>query len=83
MFKHELGKRAKDKITGFEGIITSSVKYLTGCNRYHLQPTNLKEGIPIEGIYFDEAQVEILGDGIAPREVQGEDKGACSPDPKK
>ena len=84
MFKHELGKKGKDKITGFEGILTSACQYLTGCNRYHIQPTTLqKDGQPIEGIYFDEAQIEILGEGILPSEVQGEDDGACSPDPTK
>ena len=68
MFKHELGKKGKDKITGFEGILTSACQYLTGCNRYHIQPTTLqKDGQPIEGIYFDEAQIEILGEGILPR----------------
>jgi len=34
MFTHELGKIAKDKITGFQGVLTARVEYLTGCNRY-------------------------------------------------
>jgi len=34
MFKHKLGIIAKDKITGFEGMVTSRVEFLTGCNRY-------------------------------------------------
>jgi len=83
MFLHELGKRGKDKITGFEGILTSRCEFLTGCNRYHIQPTDLREGKPIEGIYFDEAQIQIIGEGIKAEEVQGEERGACSPNPTK
>lgn len=82
MFVHELGKRAKDKITGFSGILTSRCEFLTGCNRYCIQPTELKDSKPIESIYFDEAQIEIISEkGISPSDVQGDDKGACSPDP--
>jgi len=83
MFKHELGKRAKDKVTGFAGILMARCQFLTGCNRYSIQPTELKDGKPIDSIYFDEAQIEIVDDGILPKEVQSEKKGACSPDPIK
>lgn len=83
MFTHELGKRAKDKITGFAGILTARCEFLTGCNRYCIQPTELKDGKPIDSIYFDESQIEIVGDGISGKDVQGEEKGACSPNPTK
>ena len=29
---HNLGKRAKDKITGFEGVIIGKTTYLFGCD---------------------------------------------------
>jgi hypothetical protein len=83
MFKHELGKRAKDKITGFEGVITARCEFLTGCSRYCIQPTALKDGKPIESIYFDEDQIEIIGSGIKQSEVTGAKRGNCSPDPVK
>ena len=82
-FKHELGKKAKCKITGFTGIISSRCEFLTGCDRYALQPTELKDGRPIDAIYFDEAQIEIISEGIRPKDVQGEKRGACAPDPSK
>jgi hypothetical protein len=82
-FEYELGLRAKCKITGFEGIITSRVEFLTGCNRYCLQPTELKDYQVIESQYFDEAQIEIIGEGIKPKDVQGKERGACSPNPSK
>ena len=84
MFKHKLGALAKDKITGFTGIITARVEFFTGCNRYNLQPVGLIDGKPIEGIYFDEAQIEISGSGIDAKEVKDDDNpGACAPNPSK
>ena len=81
MFIHELGKIGKDKITGFSGVLTARCEFLTGCNRYCIQPTVLKDGKPIEGIYFDEAQIEIEGEGVNGKSIQGEKPGACSSDP--
>jgi len=82
-FLHKLGVKAKDKITGFEGVITTRCEFLTGCNRYCLQPTELRDGKPIDSLYFDEAQIEVIGEGVKPESVQGKDRGACSPDPTK
>lgn len=66
-----MGKLAKDKITGFTGIITSKHEYLTGCNQYGLQPAIDKDGkVPDKG-YFDEGRVEIIGPGITEAEVAG------------
>jgi len=83
MFIHTLGTRAVDKITGFEGILTARCEFLTGCNRYCIQPTELKDGKPIESIYFDEAQIEVISDGISKTFIQGEKPGNCSPDPRR
>lgn len=83
MFKHELGKKAKDKISGMTGVITARCEFLTGCNRYCITPQELKDGRPIEGMYFDEDQIKVLGDGIEPKDVQGEKRGCCSPNPNK
>jgi hypothetical protein len=83
MFEHTLGKRAKDKITGFSGILTARCEYLTGCNRYCIQPTDLQDGKPIDGLYFDEAQIEIISDGILAKDVKGKKNGACAPTPTK
>jgi len=80
-FEHELGVKAKDKITGFKGVITARVEFLTGCNRYCVQPTTLQDNQPIEGIYFDEEQLQLIGKGIKPSEVTGKKRGACAPNP--
>ena len=40
-----LGKKAKDKITGFEGIIVGKIIYLFGCNQYGIAPKNFNKEI--------------------------------------
>ncbi|MCY1290512.1 hypothetical protein D9M70_396610 [compost metagenome] len=66
----ELGKRARDKITGFEGIVTGRAQYLTGCDQYVLAPP-AKDGNLSRGEWFDEGRLMVLGDGIRPEEVAG------------
>jgi len=65
----KLGLKAKDKITGFEGIITGRAQYLTGCNQAVLVPTVDDKGLVRGGEWFDEARLEIIGEGFTPAEV--------------
>lgn len=81
-FKHDLGLEAQDKITKMKGILISRIEYLTGCNRYGLQPRELHENKIIDAHFFDEDQIEITGEGILAKEVTGKKKGACGSDPK-
>lgn len=83
MIQHELGLMAKEKITGFSGIITARCEFLTGCNRYCVQPTGLVNGRPVDSLYFDESQIEIIGEGINREDVTGKEPGACAPNPSK
>lgn len=78
----ELGNKAKDVITGFEGIVTAKASYLTGCDQYLLQP-ELKEGNFIEPRWFDEGRLEDLGGFITPEMVLAEKNGADMPAPIK
>lgn len=65
----ELGQKAKDKITGFEGIIIGKCIYLTGCNQYGLAPA-CKDGEVKATQWFDEGRIEIIGDGVTAPSVQ-------------
>ncbi|MFG6376126.1 MAG: hypothetical protein K1W05_09445 [Desulfovibrio sp.] len=69
-----LGKKAKDKVTGFEGIITAKVIYLYGCAQYGIAPA-AKDGKVGDTCYFDEGRIEILGEGIAPEAVTASEPG--------
>lgn len=54
-----LGKQAKDKISGFEGVITGHVHYLTGCAQCLLMPKVAKDGSIRAAEWFDEQRLEI------------------------
>ncbi len=70
-----LGSRAKDKISGFEGIVTGRTEWLTGCDRYLLEGPH-KDGKRVtEG--FDEYSLVVLE---AP-EVTGIHKFGEAPEP--
>lgn len=60
MFKFKNGDTLKCKVTGFSGVVTARCDYLTGCNRYMLQPhINEKEPAKLpEAVWFDEPQLE-------------------------
>jgi len=76
---HPLGKQARDKITGFEGIVVARVQYLTGCDQLGLAPP-AKDGDVKPAQYFDEARVEIIGDGVAAASVRGQVNGGPNRD---
>ena len=73
-----LGKIGKDKITGFEGVIVGKATYLFGCHQYALAPQtwNKETGKRPETEWFDEGRISIVGEGIAPSDVQVEAPGA-------
>lgn len=54
-----LGCRAKDKITGFTGTVTSRHIHITGCDRYSLQPDVTPDGKLPDVIYFDETRLDV------------------------
>jgi hypothetical protein len=64
-----LGKVGKDKITGFTGIITGYIQYLTGCNQYGIVPQTLDNNKPIPSEWFDVKRIEIVGEGVAVEDV--------------
>jgi hypothetical protein len=56
----KLGSKVKDVLTGFTGRATARVEYEYGCARIFIEPGEMKDGKPIEGIYFDEQRVEVV-----------------------
>jgi hypothetical protein len=69
----KLGDRVTDTLTGFSGIATSRTEYLYGCVRIVVEPTELREGKPIDGQIFDEQRLDVAstaktgGPGEVPR----------------
>ena len=59
----QLGRTYKDKITGFKGIATGFVTYISGCNQAMLAPL-AKDGAFVESQWFDEQRLISVGDKI-------------------
>ena len=53
----ELGKTYKDKITGFKGVATGYVVYISGCNQTLITPRVLKDGAKTDSCWFDEQRL--------------------------
>ncbi len=58
----ELGRKVKDKVTGFAGVTTGFVTYITGCNQA-LVAAPSKDGKPGDTNWFDEQRLEYADDG--------------------
>lgn len=58
-YKHPLGVKAKDKITGFTGILNGACHYTTGCNQYLMVAPSVENKEPV-AIWYDEARIEVL-----------------------
>jgi hypothetical protein len=63
----KLGDVAKDTITGFSGVITAEHRYLNGCVRMSLQPTELKDGKPLDAVVFDIEQLQLVQQDAHPQ----------------
>lgn len=59
MRKIELGVTVKDRITGFKGVVTGFVSYLTGCNQALVQPKAGKDGSFKEALWLDEQRLVV------------------------
>lgn len=70
------GKRGRDKVTGFEGVITAITYYMYGCAQVLLIPTVDKEGKKREGEWFDEGRIDIFEEIVKPESVKA-DKNGC------
>lgn len=78
----ELGKKARDKITGFTGIITGRSQYLTGCDQYCLVPP-VKDDKIGDAHWFDEGRLEIIGEGVTEAQVLAPKRGGPQRDAPK
>jgi hypothetical protein len=71
----KFGNMAKDKVTGFEGIVTGQCIYMYGCNQFLLTPLVKEDNTKQEGYWVDEGRVIVIGEGVEPNEVKAEENG--------
>jgi hypothetical protein len=59
--KFPMGAKARDVVSGFEGIISSKTEWLTGCDQVGIRPIELdKDGATRKAEWFDVTQVEVV-----------------------
>lgn len=58
----ELGREYKDKITGFKGICTGKVQYISGCDQALLSPAAGKDGSLRGAEWFDVQRLDVVGE---------------------
>ena len=56
-----IGRKVKDKITGFTGIVTGHVEYISGCNQCLVVPPVKKDGSLIDAQWFDDQRIQLIG----------------------
>lgn len=61
----KLGWRLRDKATGFTGIATARIEYISGCIQYCILPEVKDDGKYVDGVYIDEQRIEFVDNGIA------------------
>lgn len=54
----ELGATMRDRITGFQGVVTGRVNYLTGCNQALIAPPLGPDGSIRCAEWFDDQRLE-------------------------
>ena len=74
-----LGQKAKDIVTGFEGIVIGRAEYLYGCAQFGLMPPAV-DGKIGSTEWFDEGRIQAIGAGIAPEQVRAEKPGGPNRD---
>ena len=75
----QLGLKARDIITGFEGIIVGRAEYLYGCTQYGVMPAAV-DGKLGGSEWFDEGRIQVIGSGICPSQVRAEKPGGPNRD---
>lgn len=74
LFKYGLGSTARDKITGYEGLIIARTEWLYGCHRYILQAQKLDDkGNPIAPHHVDQDAIELITAADIPVKSTGGD----------
>lgn len=58
--KVKLGDIARDRITGFEGVVIARTEWWNQCDRYTIQPRTLHDGKPVDSQTFDEPDIELV-----------------------
>lgn len=56
------GRKVKDRITGFTGVVTGVVNYISGCNQALIAPPVGADGKLPDSQWFDVQRLEVVSD---------------------
>ena len=59
-FKFDLGAEARDRVTGYRGVITARCQHLTGCNTYGVMRKADDKGEIADPHWFDEQRIALV-----------------------
>lgn len=77
--KFKLGQTVKDQVTGFSGVVTGTVQYLTGCKQALVQPPCKSKNDFVSSIWFDEDRLTVTKE--KPLTIKVENNGPDRPAP--
>ncbi len=63
---YEIGDRVKDKITGFVGICDALSVFGNGITQYRVQAECVADGKPLDPVWFEEPQLELIDEQVIP-----------------
>lgn len=71
----KMGSRVKHILNGFTGIVIGRTEWLSGCDRYGVQPEELKDGKSLEPEWFDENMLTVVTEKTPSARVYAETRG--------
>ena len=77
-----LGTKVKDKVTGFQGIVTGVTHYLTGCSQALVVPPVDEQGNHKEGHWYDFQRLDRVDESLIVLD-NSETPGCDMPAPKR
>lgn len=61
----QLGHPVRDVVTGFKGVVTGIIDYISGCRQALISPAVNEKGDIVESRYFDTDRLEVTGPVLA------------------
>jgi len=78
-----MGVKARDVVSKYTGIVMGRTEYVFGCSRVLIHAEETRDGKPVDGYWFDEPQVEVIGPSVLASQtaVPPAPRGGPAPDP--
>lgn len=76
-FKLDLGDKVYDEFTNFSGIIICRCQWIHNCNTYGVKTEKLKDGAPMDNVFFDEPQLVFVESCKERIKVKRDTGGPC------